>query len=89
MVPSRPPRPFLASWLRRTRKQLAPSGRLSEVALILSQREGNSADYWNGWLRRVLEEEDLLPTLDQLTAIDAILAKPKPRQVAAPELLLF
>ncbi len=88
MLPSRPDRPFLATWLRRTRKQLAPSGRLSELALILSRREGNSPVFWSDWLRRVLEEE-ITPTLDELTAIDLLLARPKPRPVTETELCLF
>ncbi|GAA5483051.1 hypothetical protein [Haloferula sargassicola] len=82
MHPSRPDRPFLAAWLRRTRKQLAPSGRLSELALILSRKEGGTPGLWSDWLRRVLDEE-ISPTLDELTAIDLLLARPKP--AAAPD----
>lgn len=72
----KPNHPFLANWLRRTRKQLAPSGRLSELSLLLAQREGNTPEFWSRWLRQVLENE-LIPTIDELTSIDAILAKPK------------
>lgn len=88
MSPNRPDRPFLASWLRRTRKQLAPSGRLSELALILSQREGGTRDHWSGWLRGILEEE-ITPSLDELTSIDLLLARPKPQATQAVEGLLF
>ncbi|MGE9270543.1 MAG: hypothetical protein ACQKBU_07045 [Verrucomicrobiales bacterium] len=80
VAPTSPNRPFLATWLRRTRKQLAPSGKLSEVSLLLSRREGQSPGYWASWLRQVLEGE-LTPTLDELTALDAILARPKHRAV--------
>lgn len=84
-----PERRFLANWLRRTRKQLAPSGRLSEISLLLAQREGNTPVYWSKWLRLVLEEE-LVPTIDELTSIDAILAKPKAPKVTQEEpMLLF
>lgn len=88
MPPSRPDRPFLASWLRRTRKHLAPSGRLSELALILSQREGGTPGHWTQWLRGVLEQE-ITPSLDELTTIDLILAKPKAAPAESAELLLF
>src|SRR5262245_35333070 len=36
VFPGKPDRPYFESWLKRTRKQLAASGRLSEIALILS-----------------------------------------------------
>ena len=85
----KPDRPFLANWLRRTRRQLAPSGRLSEVALILSQREGSTPDHWSKWLRKVLETE-LVPTIDELTAVDTILAKPRgPKNHGEECMLLF
>jgi len=86
--PPKPPRPFLANWLRRTRRQLAPSGRLSEVSLLLSQREGYTPDYWAKWLRQVLEDE-ITPSIDELTSIDAILAKPKKNTTPEPESLLL
>jgi len=72
---AKPDRPYLENWLRRTRKQLAASGRLSELALILSREEGNTAAHWSTYLREVLEEE-ATPSLDLLTKIDAVLAKP-------------
>ena len=75
MFPTKPDRPYLESWLRRTRKQLSGSGRLSEIALILSREEGNTPGHWSTWLRGVLEEETT-PSLDLLTRIDALLAKP-------------
>lgn len=71
----RPERPYLESWLRRTRKQLAGSGRLSEIALILSREEGQSPAHWSAYLRDVLEE-NTTPSLDLLTRIDALLARP-------------
>lgn len=85
----KPNHPFLANWLRRTRKQLAPSGRLSELSLLLAQREGNTPEYWSKWLRQVLENE-LIPTIDELTSIDAMLARPKPQaQPHQESLMLF
>lgn len=89
MQPTRPDRPFLAHWLRRTRRQLAPSGKLTETSLLLSQREGLTPEHWSAWLRQVLEGE-LVPTIDELTSIDSILAKPKPPgPTHADSLLLF
>ena len=75
MFPAKPDRPYLENWLRRMRKQLSASGRLSEIALILSREEGNTPEHWCTYLREVLEEETA-PSLDLLTRIDALLAKP-------------
>jgi hypothetical protein len=75
VFPGKPDRPYFESWLKRTRKQLAGSGRLSEIALILSREEGRTAQDWSSYLREVLEEE-VTPSLDLLTRVDAILAKP-------------
>ena len=72
----KPLRPYLTAWLRRTRKQLATSGRLSEIALILSQKEGRTPSDWSTDLRDILEG-DTIPSLDLVTTIDSILAKPK------------
>ena len=80
VFPGKQDRPYLESWLRRTRRQLAASGRLTEIALILSRDEGNTPEHWSAWLRMVLEDETR-PSLDLLTKIDGILARPVP----APE----
>ncbi|MBK1828536.1 hypothetical protein [Haloferula rosea] len=87
VAPPKPDRPFLASWLRRTRKQLAPSGRLTELSMLLAQREGHTREYWAKWLRQVLDNE-LAPSLDELTTIDALLAKPKSSNPVREEALL-
>lgn len=90
MLNGRPDRPFLDNWLRRTRKQLAPSGRLSELAFILDRQEGGGVDHWSRWLRGVLEGE-IVPTLDELTGIDLLLARPAadagPVEAENPQLL--
>lgn len=88
MFPGKPDRPYLESWLRRTRKQLAASGRLSEIALILSRDDGQNPQQWSTYLREVLEEE-VTPSLDLLTRIDAILAKPVRREDASETPPLF
>ncbi len=79
-----PDRRYLSQWLRRTRKQLAPSGRLSETALVLSQREGGAPEWHAGRLRAILDEE-LVPSLDELTSIDLLLARPKNRSAEIAE----
>jgi hypothetical protein len=84
VFPGKADRPYLESWLRRTRKQLSASGRLSELALILSREDGQTADHWAGYLRQVLEEETT-PSLDLLTRIDALLARPAARPSAEDE----
>ena len=88
MFPGKPDRPYLESWLRRTRKQLAASGRLSEIALILSREDGQPPQQWSSYLREVLEEE-VTPSLDLLTRIDALLAKPVSREKPAEPPSLF
>lgn len=85
---ARPDRPYLESWLRRTRRQLAGSGRLSEVALILSKEDGDTPDRWSHLIREILEERTT-PSLDFLTRIDAILAKPVERDTPSEQPGLF
>jgi hypothetical protein len=88
-VPSnRPDRPYLRNWLRRTRRQLAPSGRLSELALILAAKFGRTPHEWSHELRAVLEEE-AEPSLELVTEIDAILSRARPRAELGEQALLF
>jgi hypothetical protein len=84
----KPERPYLESWLRRVRKQLAASGRLSELALILARQEGGTQDHWSSLVRRILEEE-ITPSLDLLTRIDAVLAKPAEREAPPGQPMLW
>ncbi len=66
-------RPYFERWLRRTRKQFAVSGRLSQVAFVLAQEgEGTEAE-WCTRLRTLLEGEET-PSMELLTQIDALLA---------------
>jgi hypothetical protein len=68
-------RPYLAAWLRRTRRQFSESGRLSQVALILASEEGGSPEFWKKRLSGILEHGEA-PSLELLTKIDALLAGP-------------
>jgi hypothetical protein len=66
-------KPYFDAWLKRTRRQLSVSGRLSEIALILSHESGDLPEAWRSRLRSLLEGEEL-PSLDLLTKIDSLLA---------------
>ena len=88
MFNAKPDRPYLENWLRRTRKLLSGSGRLSEVALILSKEDGDSPERWSQLIRDILEERTT-PTLDFLTRIDAVLAKPVDRDSPDQQPRLF
>lgn len=66
-------KPYFDAWLKRTRRQLSVSGRLSEISLILSQETGDPSDAWRTRLRGLLEGEEL-PSLDLLMKIDSLLA---------------
>lgn len=72
MPPQKPDRPYLEAWLRRTSKQFAVSGRLSQTAAVLAQEEGGSAGEWSAMLRRILDGEEK-PSIELLTRIDRIL----------------
>lgn len=71
-------KPYFEAWLKRTRRQLAPSGRLSEIAWILSLEDGSEHDDWRVKLRDLLEGGEL-PSLDLLMRIDSLLAGSKLR----------
>lgn len=73
-------KPFLESWLGRTRRQLARSGTLSELAMILSSEDGLGQAVWRGTLQRILDGSEE-PGFDLVTRIDSILSHP-----AAPQL---
>jgi len=73
----KPDRPYFEAWLRRTARQLAVSGRMSEISILLSRESGESPETWRERLRALLEGNEV-PTLDLLTRIDALLAGPPP-----------
>lgn len=66
-------KPYFDSWLKRTRRQLSQSGRLSELSLILSRESGEDPEQWRTRLRSLLEGGEL-PSLDLLMKIDSLLA---------------
>lgn len=73
MISPKSDRPYFESWLRRTGRQLAVSGRLTQVATVLSSENGGSIDEWRSRLRSLLDGEGS-PSLDLLTRIDVLLA---------------
>jgi hypothetical protein len=68
-------KPYFETWLRRTGRQLAVSGRLTQTAMVLATEEGGTVDEWRTRLRTLLEGNEV-PSLDLLTRIDALLAGP-------------
>ena len=68
-------RPYFDAWLRRTGRQFAVSGRLTQIAGALAAEEGGSVDEWRARLRTLLEGGEI-PSLELLTRIDALLAGP-------------
>lgn len=88
MINLKPDRPYLDAWLRRTSRQFAVSGRLSQTALLLARDEGGTHAEWCERLRAFLNSEET-PSLDLLTKIDALLASPgrAPRGDASQGLL--
>lgn len=75
-------KPYLDAWLKRTRRELSSSGRLSEIGLILSGKLGGEAGEWRERMRSILAGEEE-PGLELLTEIDSILAKPAQAAPAA------
>lgn len=82
-------RPYFDAWLRRTGRQFAVSGRLTQTAMALAAEDGGTVDEWRTRLRILLEGGEV-PSLDLLTRIDALLAGPsKARPVADAQGSLF
>ena len=48
-------RPYIQAWLKRVERQLRGSGRISQIALTLSQKRGGNPDEWSRQLRDILE----------------------------------
>lgn len=76
-------RPYLEVWLRRTARQFAVSGRLSQTAAALAASEGGDAGLWRQRLMEILDGREL-PSIELLTRIDAILAGPPARITSGP-----
>lgn len=79
MFTSKIDRPYFDAWLRRTGRQFAVSGRLSQTAMALAAGDGGSVEEWRTRLKILLEGREM-PSLDLLTRIDALLAGPAKAQ---------
>jgi hypothetical protein len=73
VITVKPDRPYFEAWLRRTRRQFAVSGRLSQTAYLLAREHGESPDLWADRLRKLLDGNEP-PSLELLTRIDALLS---------------
>ena len=81
MPSARNTKPYLEAWLKRTRRELAGSGRLSELAVILGADGESNVQEWRIKLQRILNGQEE-PSLELLTQIDSILARPGHPSVA-------
>lgn len=83
-------KPFLETWLRRIRKHLSGSGRISELAIILARVEPQlSQEDWRSKLQAIYQGEEE-PNVELLTQIDSLLAKPSNKSLhQETEVLLF
>jgi hypothetical protein len=79
MITLKSDRPYFEAWLRRTSRQFAVSGRLTQTATALAAEEGGSVIEWRTRLRVLLEGKEI-PSLDLLTRIDALLAGPSKKR---------
>ncbi|HEX7261590.1 MAG TPA: hypothetical protein VF258_07215 [Luteolibacter sp.] len=75
MLPSKNDRPYFDAWLRRTGRQFAVSGRLTQTAAALAAEEGGTVEEWRTRLRDLMEGGEV-PSLELLTRIDGLLAGP-------------
>lgn len=70
-------RPYVQAWLKRVGRQLSGSGRVSQVAMALSMRQGGEREEWSRRLRDILCGKTK-PGAQLIADIDQILAKPSP-----------
>lgn len=73
-------KPYLDTWLKRTEKALAGSGKLSQLALILAQEDEADPVAWRSRLQRILAREEE-PCFELLMRIDSVLAKPAKQSI--------
>lgn len=79
MITLKSDRPYFEAWLRRTGRQFAVSGRLTQTATALAAEDSNTVEEWRTRLRVLLEGKEI-PSLDLLTRIDALLAGPSKKR---------
>ena len=80
------PDPYDAKWLPRTRRALAVSGRLTELAAVLANETTRDRDEWAQFLRKILDGE-VKADPELVFRIDGFLGRPvKVRPEQSPEL---
>ena len=80
------PDPYETKWLPRTRRALAASGRLTELAAVLANETSRDRDDWARFLRRILDGE-VKPDPELVFRIDGFLGRAvKIKPEAPPEL---
>jgi len=68
----KPKHPYFEAWLRRTRKQLSVSGRISQMAHHLFEEDGVSAEEWQRKLRGLIDGR-IPPTFELISKVDSLL----------------
>jgi hypothetical protein len=71
----KPDRPYFEAWLRRTKRQFAVSGRLTQTATLLAAQGDGTTEEWVARLRIMMNDHEV-PSIELLTRIDALLAGP-------------
>jgi len=71
----KPDRPYFEAWLRKTKRQFAVSGRLTQTATLLAAQGECTTEEWCARLRTVMDGREM-PSIELLTRIDALLAGP-------------
>jgi hypothetical protein len=77
----KPDRPYFEAWLRRTKRQFAVSGRLTQTATLLAAQGDGTTEEWSAKLRTMMDGREM-PSIELLTRIDALLAGPSKATVA-------
>lgn len=73
MFTIKPDRPYFEAWLRRTKRQFAVSGRLTQTATLLAAQGDGTTEEWSARLRTMMSGREM-PSIELLTRIDALLA---------------
>lgn len=68
---------FMQKWLKRLRKDLSQSGRLTELTMHLADNDPERAELWRTKVRAILDEEEKAGTEFVLAVDRWITLKPK------------
>ncbi len=79
--------PTSTRWLKRLRRELSPSGRVTQCARQLATAGGATAKQWERDLRAILSgEQDPEPAT--ILRIEKLIVRPKPEPAASQQQLL-